>query len=436
MNAALYIRVSSAEQIKGYSLEAQEDLLRRYAMDHNMTVYKLYADEGKSANKALHKRTALLEMVKDAEAKRFSIILFKDITRWSRRSADYYAIQDRLDKCGCSWIAVEQNHLETRTPTGRFTVSVMLGTAQLESENNSSRVRFVFDAMVRNGIYPLGTHHAPIGYIVDENRHLVKDPKAEPMMTDLFDHLLHSRNQAETRRYIQDRYGKSFTSTYFSRVIHNTVYYGKFRDESDFCQPYITEEEYAIITDTHSPFSVRVHTDSYIFRQLCKCAECGATMSGSLIRGHIYYRCPNNYMHKSCNMNRSLRQDRLEQMMLDEIRPAFDAFKYRVEVDQSQPDNSERIKSLRAKQKRLTEMYIDGAIDRGAYDARKASINAEISRLEPHRINDTKEIETLLNQPWETLYNGLTDLQAKASFWRVMVKAVRWDGKKISIEFI
>ena len=122
--------------------------------------------------------------------------------------------------------------------------------------------------------------------------------------------------------------------------------------------------------------------------------------------------------------------------MLDEIRPAFDAFKYHVEVDQSQTDNSERIKSLRAKQKRLTEMYIDGAIDRDAYDARKASINAEISRLEPHRINDTKELETLLNQPWETLYNGLTDPQAKASFWRVMVKAVRWDGNQISIEFI
>ena len=77
MNAALYIRVSSAEQVKGYSLEAQEDLLRRYASEHNMPVYQVYADEGKSANKSLHKRQALLRMVEDAEAKLFSIILFK-----------------------------------------------------------------------------------------------------------------------------------------------------------------------------------------------------------------------------------------------------------------------------------------------------------------------------------------------------------------------
>ena len=434
MNAALYIRVSSAEQIKGYSLEAQEDLLRRYANDHNMTVYKLYADEGKSANKALHKRTALLEMVRDAELKRFSIILFKDITRWSRRSADYFVIQDRLDKCGCAWIAVEQEHLETRSPAGRFTVSVMLGTAQLESENNSQRVRFVYDAMTRNGIYPLGTHRAPIGYTVDSNRHLIKDPKTEPMITDMFRYLLEHRNQSATRRYIQDKYGKSYTSSDFSKLVHNTIYFGRYRDMDDFCEPYITEAEYDAITDTKSPFSVRTHTDSYIFRQLCKCAECGATMSGTIIRGHTYYRCPNNYMAKGCVMNRSLRQDRLEQMMLKEIRPAFDAYKYHVEVEQSKADNSERIKTLRSKLKRLNELYVDGVIERADFDAKRADLNAQIRSLSAQRITDTKSIEMALNAPWDTLYNDL-DEPGRSAFWRTIVDSIAWNGKDISIQF-
>lgn len=434
MNAALYIRVSSAEQIKGYSLEAQEDLLRRYANDHNMTVYKLYADEGKSANKALHKRTALLEMVNDAEAKRFSIILFKDITRWSRRSADYFVIQDRLDKCGCSWIAVEQPFLETVSPTGKFQVSIMLGVAQLESDNNSSRVRFVLDAMARNGIYPLGTHHAPIGYTVDSNRHLIKDPKTEPMITDMFRYLLEHRNQSATRRYIQDKYGKSYTSSDFSKLVHNTIYFGRYRDMDDFCEPYITEAEYDAITDTKSPFSVRTHTDSYIFRQLCKCAECGATMSGTIIRGHTYYRCPNNYMAKGCAMNHSLRQDRLEQMMLKEIRPAFDAYKYRVEIEQSKVDNSERIKTLRSKLKRLNELYVDGVIERSDFDAKRADLDAQIRSLSAQRITDTKSIEMALNAPWETLYNDL-DEPGRSAFWRTIVGSIDWNGKDISIQF-
>ena len=82
MIAALYCRVSTKDQaVHGYSLEAQESLLRQYASDHSMTVYDLYADRGKSANKALNKRTELLRMLRDAESRKFDCILFKDITR-------------------------------------------------------------------------------------------------------------------------------------------------------------------------------------------------------------------------------------------------------------------------------------------------------------------------------------------------------------------
>lgn len=433
MRAALYIRVSSADQVKGYSLEAQEDLLRRYATDHNMTVYKLYADEGISANKALSKRQALLEMVSDAEAGLFGVILFKDITRWSRNSYQYYIVNDRLEKAGVSWVAVEQPYLETRTPTGRFQVGIMLGTAQLESENNSQRVRFVLDAMIRSGIYPLSK--VPLGYITNESRHLVKDPKTEPMMNDLFKTLLETRNGSATRRYIQEKYGRAFTSTYFSKVVHNEIYTGRFRDVEDFCEPYITESDRSAILKTRSPFSVRSHTDLYTFRGLVKCARCGTTLAASFIRGHVYYRCYHNYMHRTCDQNVSLRQDRLEQMMLTEIRPAFDAYKYRVEIEQSKTDNSERIESIRGKLKRLNELYIDGAIERDVFDAKRADYKARIEQLTPQRINDTAEVQKLLNSPWETLYNEL-DEKGRGAFWRSVVRCVRWDGKDIEIDFL
>jgi DNA invertase Pin-like site-specific DNA recombinase len=433
MRAALYIRVSSADQVKGYSLEAQEDLLRCYAKEHDIDIYKLYADEGISANKALSKRQALLEMVEDAEAGLFGVILFKDITRWSRNSYQYYIVNDRLEKAGVSWVAVEQPYLETRTPTGRFQVGIMLGTAQLESENNSQRVRFVLDAMIRSGIYPLSK--VPLGYITNESRHLVKDPKTEPMMNDLFKTLLETRNGSATRRYIQEKYGRAFTSTYFSKVAHNEIYTGKFRDVEDFCEPYITESDRSVILKTRSPFSVRSHTDLYTFRGLVKCARCGTTLAASLIRGHVYYRCYHNYMHRTCDQNVSLRQDRLEQMMLTQIRPAFDAYKYRVEIEQSKTDNSERIESIRGKMKRLNELYIDGAIERDVFDAKRADYKARIDQLTPQRINDTTEVQKLLNSPWETLYNEL-DEKGRGAFWRSIVRCVRWDGKDIEIDFL
>ena len=441
MTAALYIRVSSAEQVKGYSLEAQESLLRRYATDHNMTVYKLYADQGKSANKALSKRTALLQMVKDAEAKRFDTILFKDITRWSRNSYHYWIIQDRLDKCGCSWIAVEQPYLQTKDPTGRFQVSIMLSTAQLESENISTRVRFVKESMAQNKIVPFGDDKAPLGYRVqkiDGVRRLVKDDSKREMIDALFSHLLTHRNAAMTRRFILEQYGRYLASTYFSHIQKNPIYCGIYKDVEDFCEPYITKEQHRSLCDWSNSFRQAVHTDRYIFRRLVRCAKCGLAMQPTVTGGHVYYRCASRYTRNKCDLGATIRQDRLEQFLLDSIRPAFDAYKYRVEIEQKgqNADNSKRIERLRDKLKRLNDLYIDGAVSKDEYDRRRASYNAEIDRLEPQRTVDMSEMETLLNLPWETLYNELDSADAKGAFWRSMIKAVYFDGKDLTIDFI
>ena len=139
-------------------------------------------------------------------------------------------------------------------------------------------------------------------------------------------------------------------------------------------------------------------------------------------------------MAKGCVMNHSLRQDRLEQMMLKEIRPAFDAYKYRVEIEQSKVDNSERIKTLRSKLKRLNELYVDGVIERADFDAKRADLNAQIRSLSAQRITDTKSIEMALNAPWDTLYNDL-DEPGRSAFWRTIVDSIAWNGKDISIQF-
>ena len=153
--AALYIRVSSIDQaVHGYSLDAQQKLLEDYAAAHGMDVVDVYADEGKSASKSLDKRTELLRLLDDAKQGRFSVVLFKDITRWSRNAASYYKVEEKLDAAKVGWIAVEQPYLETLTPTGRFQVSVMLGTAQLEAEQTGQRIKFVQDAEVKRGHFP------------------------------------------------------------------------------------------------------------------------------------------------------------------------------------------------------------------------------------------------------------------------------------------
>lgn len=437
--AALYIRVSTIEQAnKGYSLKAQQELLTKYCKENDISVYKVYADEGKSANKALSKRTALLKMLSDAERGCFNIICFKDITRWSRSASQYFAVQDRLDKAGVSWIAVDQPYLETRTPTGRFTVSIMLGTAQLESENTSQRIRFVFDSMIRSGIVPYSGKLVPFGYkveVIDGVRKLVKD-RTLPV-DDMFNHLLEYRNMSRTVVYMYDTYGIRLTISRMSRISHNPIYTGVYNGIPNFTEPYLTEEQFQELQNfDRKRFPQAKHSSNYIFKSLLKCASCGRAMQGSTVfrRGKtiIYYRCPNRYLLRTCDADHYARQDRIEAEVMAKIKPEFDQLKYKIEIESGgNVDYSAQIDRQNAKLKRLTEVYIEGSIDRETYDTRKAAIQQEIDKISQVEHIDISELEKFLNSPWQDLYNALTD-EEKGRFFRSFIDSIWFDGEKVS----
>jgi site-specific DNA recombinase len=67
--AASYVRVSSEEQVEGYSLPAQERAIAAYCALHEYELVARYRDEGKSARSDdLGKRPAFRQMLSEAEA--------------------------------------------------------------------------------------------------------------------------------------------------------------------------------------------------------------------------------------------------------------------------------------------------------------------------------------------------------------------------------
>ena len=429
MIAALYIRVSTRDQnLHGYSLDAQEALLRSYASDHNMTVYDLYADRGKSANKALNKRTDLLRMLKDAEARRFDCILFKDITRWSRNSAQYYSVQDRLDKAGVYWLAVEQPYLETKTPTGRFQVTVMLGTAQLESENTSQRIKFVMSNRVMQGGAINGSDKLPLGYRVDDStgtKRVVKDEQTAPIVMDLFDHYRKTRNQHETARYIKEKYGINLWQSNLSKLLHNTMYYGEYRGNPNYCEPYLTKSEWSELNRIRPIYSKQSHNHLYLFRGLLRCPECGRVMSARMKQtGRIYYACQYHLEYHTCGFSKQHRQDRIESFLLERIKPELDAAEKPKMNLPKKPNREKQTKSLLAKLERTKNLYIDGDISKDEYSRRRDEIRTELGRLEQDDSElDYERLNAILNSGWRTMYD-LIGPEDKAQFWRTILHHV------------
>ena len=397
-----------------------------------MVVYDLYADKGKSANKALSKRTELNRMLHDAELKKFDCILFKDITRWSRNSAQYYAVQDRLDKAGVYWLAVEQPYLETKTPTGRFQVTVMLGTAQLESENTSQRIKFVMSNRVMQGGAINGSDKLPLGYRVDDStgtKKVVKDEQNAPIVMDLFDHYRKNRNQHELCRYIKDQYGITIWQPNLSKLLRNTMYYGEYRGNLNYCEPYLTKSEWTELNNIKPVYSRQTHNHLYLFRGLLRCPECGKVMCArykqNVNGGRVYYACQYHLEYHTCSYSHQIRQDRIESYLLDAIVPEFAHYTEKPKMNLPKKQNREKqVKSLQAKMERAKNLYIDGDISKAEYEKRRDSIRTELGKMEPDYSElDMKLREEILNRPWRSMYDKIGP-EEKSRFWHTILRYI------------
>ena len=411
----------------GYSLSAQEELLRKYSNEHNMDVYGVYADEGKSASKALDKRTELLRLLEDAKHGRFNIVLFKDITRWTRNSASYFKCQEVLDACKVAWIAVEQPYLETVTPTGRFQVSVMLGTAQLEAEQTGQRIKFVQEAEIRRGHYPFPPHCAPTGYTTEKRsggNYLVQDPRTAPIIRTIFTTFQHTYNLQRCVEAVRSAHGIDYSETTVNRILRNPVYKGEFRGIQNFCEALISPDKFDALQRPKRSYTANKHRGRYFFTGLCKCALCGSTMRGNAPNDiYFMYSCKHG-----CHV--TITQRDLEQKLLAEIEPRY--AEYTVIVKQRKKDKAaiaKTRKQLMQKKERLTEVYLDGIISKQDFEKRKQDIDEQLQDIEPQP--DLPEIRTNFKE----MYAKLRD-EKKVVFWKSVLDSITvYRDKHIDIAF-
>lgn len=88
LRVAIYIRVSTYDQAReGYSLEAQENALRKWCADRNYQVYEIYADRGISGKDIDH-RPDMKRLLQDAKEEKFDMVIFWALSRFTRSVSD------------------------------------------------------------------------------------------------------------------------------------------------------------------------------------------------------------------------------------------------------------------------------------------------------------------------------------------------------------
>ena len=150
---AIYVRVSSEEQIQGYSLDAQEHAGREYCRSHGWTVHRVYRDEGRSARTDEEtKRPEFAQMLLDADAGAIDTIVVHKLDRFARNRRVAFESFHRLGKCGVGFVSIAEN-LDYSTPAGQLMLTMLVGLSQFYSDNLSAETKKGKAERKRQGLY-------------------------------------------------------------------------------------------------------------------------------------------------------------------------------------------------------------------------------------------------------------------------------------------
>jgi DNA invertase Pin-like site-specific DNA recombinase len=174
-----YIRVSTElQEREGASLDAQEAALRDYAARHELVIVELIRDQVSGTKESLERPELqrALAMLEDGDA---DGVLVWHLDRFSRNLRDASALLEDYFGEKTPWrLASVTEDIDTRTPSGRLHLHLMLSVHQYEAERIAERIRAVRRFLAAQGVYCGG--RVPYGYVVGPRRPNVRGRLLEP----------------------------------------------------------------------------------------------------------------------------------------------------------------------------------------------------------------------------------------------------------------
>ncbi len=153
MKAALYARVSSEEQVEGYSIDAQRRAFDALVQGRGWTKYREYIDEGKSARTDnINKRPAFKEMIDDALARKFDVLVVHKLDRFSRNVRFTLEHFDKLLKAEVAFVSINEQ-MDFTTPSGKVHLALLGAFAQYYSDNLSQETKKGWHERRAQGLY-------------------------------------------------------------------------------------------------------------------------------------------------------------------------------------------------------------------------------------------------------------------------------------------
>lgn len=428
----LYVRVSTEEQaIHGLSIEAQTTALESWARESGHKVAGIYTDAGISARKPASKRPELQRLLTDVQAGKGDLVAFTKLDRWFRNIAEYYKVQEVLEKHHVDWRTIHEDY-DTSTASGRLKINIMLSVAQDEADRTSERIKAVFEAK-RQRLEPL-TGNCPTGYRL-AGKKLVKDPETEEAVSAFFQKYLACGSVSVAQSHVLDKFGLRIEYQLASKMLDSPAYYGRYYQVDGMTPAYITREEFDRIQALRTRVVRKTkYNRTYLFSGLAVCGECGYHMAPKTnLRNQVpVYNCPAHYIKRSgCQNKTNISERKIEAYLLEmlEIEMRRLQIEYaNLSKHRQEADHKKEISALKSKISKLKDLYLNDLITLEEYKTDQTAMLERITQLqnreEQTRRPDFERIEKVLVAGWREMYQDVSR-EKKREFWHSLLKEIR-----------
>lgn len=447
INCAIYPR-KSKQVDNSDSMDAQVDMCVRYLNNKygegNYNLYIYDGDYGITGH-SIKQRKDFQRMMQDVKDKKIQLVLVQRYDRLARNTRDFCNIYHDMEQNGCNLVSVSQE-IDTTTPYGRNFMYMQASMAELEWALSSERRKDANRYARSIGKCTLADHVIPFGYKperIDGIRRMVKDPEKEEIVMDIFNHYGAYSNYCATAKYINEKYGLSFSNNMIKGLIRRTCYYGTYHENPNFCEPYITKKEWDKL-QIHKPV---IRSDpnkrtEILFSGMIRCPECNRLMRScqkSHRNGKIYRYFHCEYHSTGlCDFKKVKSELLIEEMLIKHIDKYLSNIETNIKDKQDKKKKTKNnIEKYKQELERLNTMFLKGRINEEFYDAEYLRINELISQIkantkpEGHIIN----IQEKFYDSWKEMYNELDKL-GKKLFWRGVIKEIIVDENMNVIDVI
>jgi site-specific DNA recombinase len=392
-----YIRVSTARQgEQGVSLAEQRDAIARYAAKNELRVLQWYEEQETAAKRG---RPVFGRMIKQLLARRVAGVVIHKIDRSARNLRDWADLGELVDRGVEVHLAHEA--LDLRTRGGRLTADIQAVIAADYVRNLREECRKGFYGRLKQGLWPCP---APLGY-ADQGAGRPKVPSEKaPLIREMFE--LYATGRYSTyaltgemhRRGLRNRNGRRLKRNELTVILHNTFYIGLIRIRKTGesfdgrHEPIVPASLFERVQTVMAGKAIRaVQKHELLFRRMVRCGKCRRHLVGERQKGHTYYRCHSRHPsaavreeileQSAVSLLKSIRFNDEERKHLSESLAALAAESERQET-QARAALNLRLDQVASRLRRLTDVFVDAAIDQDTFAERKAALLKERCQIE------------------------------------------------------